>query len=81
VCARFSELDEALAIEFRYSETAQSMFEKGETRRLRSANTSPDFQQVFAMQLDQISNRFCIARPLCHGGLAAIDTALNLKRP
>jgi len=71
----------ALAIEYRNSETAQSMFEKGEARRLRSSNTSPDLLQVFAMQLDQISNRFCIARTLCHGRLAAINTVLNLERP
>ena len=46
-----------------------------------NSNTSPELLQVFAMQLDQISNRFCIPRPLCHGWLAAINTALNLERP
>jgi len=33
------------------------------------------------MQLNQISNRFSVVRPLRQGGLAAIDTALNLKSP
>jgi hypothetical protein len=76
---RFSKLNDAPAIEFRNPEASQSVFEKGEPRRFGSSDAFSDLLEVVAMQLNQVADCFCVARPLRHGGFAAVDTALGLE--
>jgi hypothetical protein len=45
-----------------------------------TTNAFAQLLQVFAMQLDQIAERFRVAGASCDGGFAAIDAPLDVKR-
>ena len=79
--ARFSEFDEALAIELWKPKMPKSFVQENKAGSLGTTDFLPDLFQVLAMERDEIAEELDVARLACRCRFLAIDPPLDIDAP